>query len=720
MNNIAGPLPWPWLKPTFDALPWGVVMAGRHAVGLRAVYVNAAYESLTGYSAQEVLGQAHFLPDAAIGEPADWTVIDAAVAHSSAAHAELNALRKDGAVWRASLAIAPILDEHGVPAHYVGVLSDITERQQAHAALVAQRDQLLDYVAHAPLGVLALDWVMSGIFIIEASQPDTPIIYVNAAFERLTGLAAEAVVGRNHAAILAVSGNTEIIDQVREAMQRQMTLKTELHGRRADGAGFWCELNLSPVFDQRTQTTHYLGILNDITERKQNERRLNVLSEELRKSCDNLLSVLDEFPSGTLIVEADGTVAFCSASCRRILDIQPDAALGQHWRQALPFDPESGERLQRGFDTSAQMREALVIGWRDSGGGARWVECSIKDDPLNATRRILFVDDVTELHRLRDRLESSRYAGLLGECEAMRTLNRLIGEVARGNWSVLIEGETGVGKELVARAIHDASPRQPGAFIAVNSAGLSESLLASQLFGHRKGAFTGAVSDQSGFFEAAAGGTLFLDEIGDLPLGMQAALLRVLQEHEITRLGETRARPVDVRIIAATHRDLAAEARLGRFREDLLFRLRVARIHIPPLRARKTDIPLLAAGFLNAASAMAGKTVHGLDTRAMQCLLDYDWPGNVRELRACIDFAVIHCHGVQIGVADLPPELRRLPEAAHMDKPLMSEADADDPAHVRAALQKARGNRSRAARLLGVSRSTLYRRLRELHLDEKN
>jgi DNA-binding NtrC family response regulator len=299
----------------------------------------------------------------------------------------------------------------------------------------------------------------------------------------------------------------------------------------------------------------------------------------------------------------------------------------------------------------------------------------------------------------------------------MQRLHRLIADVARGTWTVLIEGETGSGKELVARAVHDGGPRKQGPFVAVNSAGLSESLLASQLFGHRKGAFTGATCDQQGYFEAASGGTLFLDEIGDLPLSMQASLLRVLQEREVTRLGETRPRPVDVRVIAASHKDLAAEVRAGRFREDLLFRLRVARITVPPLRSRRTDVPLLAEHFLRDACSQAGKSLSGFAPETLQYLISYEWPGNVRELKSCVDYAIICAAGPRVRPDELPPELRQTAISAPVEPFPAQPADvADERSRILAALSATRGNRSQAAKRLGISRATFYRRLQELNL----
>jgi DNA-binding NtrC family response regulator len=339
----------------------------------------------------------------------------------------------------------------------------------------------------------------------------------------------------------------------------------------------------------------------------------------------------------------------------------------------------------------------------------------VRDDPQAPDRHILLLYDVTEIHQLRQTIDESRYGRMLGNCEPMRELYRLIDDVARGDWTVLIEGETGVGKELVAHSIHAASPRKDGPFIAVNSAGLSESLLASQLFGHRKGAFTGAVSDQEGFFEAAHGGTLFLDEIGDLPLSMQASLLRVLQEKEITRLGETRMRKVDVRILAATHKDLANEVNEGRFREDLLYRLRVARLYVPALRERKADIPLLVEAFLCQSYHFSSRAQPRFGAEALQCLMNYDWPGNVRELKACVDYAVIHSKGECVNPQDLPPEFCQGAASAVVEPEPMA-AEGDERGRILAALKKSRGNRQQAAKLLGISRATFYRRLTELDI----
>jgi DNA-binding NtrC family response regulator len=286
---------------------------------------------------------------------------------------------------------------------------------------------------------------------------------------------------------------------------------------------------------------------------------------------------------------------------------------------------------------------------------------------------------------------------MVGDSPAMQQLREFIDHVARGDWTVLIEGETGSGKELVARAVHDASARRDRPFVAVNCAGLTDALLGSQLFGHVRGAFTGATSDRIGYFEAAAGGTLFLDEVGDISDGVQTMLLRALQEREITRVGETRARKVDVRILVATHRNLAERVLEGTFREDLLYRIRVARVRVPPLRDRREDIPLLVRTFLQGEAAASALRPTHVSPSAMELLQRHDWPGNVRELRSAIEHAVIHCRSDCIVPHDLPPEV------------LGGTPASIDP--ILEALRRTNGNRTQAARLLGIGRATLYRKL---------
>src|SRR5436190_5046602 len=281
-------------------------------------------------------------------------------------------------------------------------------------------------------------------------------------------------------------------------------------------------------------------------------------------------------------------------------------------------------------------------------------------------RERLFRENVTLRKQLRSGGQEPETG--LGEMVAksgrMTDLFRTIRKIAEFKTTVLVGGESGTGKELVARAIHRLSPRANGPFIAVNCGAIPATLLESELFGHRKGAFTDASRDRRGLFEEASGGTLFLDEIGELPLALQVKLLRALQEEEIRRLGDTQDIKVDCRVVAATARDLAEEVRRGAFREDLYYRLNVLAIHLPPLRDRREDIPLLVTHFIQRMNARMGLSIAGASTEAMRQLIEFDWPGNVRELENTVERAMVLTDGPQIDLESLPERLRRTTGAA--------------------------------------------------------
>ena len=308
-----------------------------------------------------------------------------------------------------------------------------------------------------------------------------------------------------------------------------------------------------------------------------------------------------------------------------------------------------------------------------------------------------------------------KFEQLLAKSEAMQAIFRTIAKIADYKTTVLITGESGVGKELVARALHQRSSRKSGPFVAVNCGAIPENLLESELFGHKRGAFTDATSDRRGLFEEADGGTLFLDEIGELPVALQVKLLRVLQDETIRRLGDTRDIKVDVRIVAATHRDLAAEAKAGRFREDLFYRLNVLNIAIPPLRDRREDIPLLIDHFLARNNARLGTSIRGIEPEARRVLVEYGWPGNVRELENTIERAMVLCEGDRISLQDLPDRVR---EACDPVQATLASGELSikkttriiEEQLIRRALQKTKGNRTRAAEILELShRALLYK-----------
>ena len=309
------------------------------------------------------------------------------------------------------------------------------------------------------------------------------------------------------------------------------------------------------------------------------------------------------------------------------------------------------------------------------------------------------------------REELSRVQGvpeLIAESPAMKEVMSLVARVGPTNATVLIRGESGVGKEVIARAIHQASRRKKGRFVAVSVAAIPETLLEAELFGYEKGAFTGAARAKPGKFELASGGTLFLDEIGDMPLALQVKLLRALQEREIERLGGIRPIPVDVRIIAATHRDLEALIREGRFREDLYYRLNVVTIWVPPLRERREDILPLAHHFLRKYAEETGKPVKGFTREAERLLLEYPWLGNVRELENAVERAVVLTRNAYIGPEDLPMGGRAFASSLRLE-------DVERE-HILRVLRLTQGNLTRAAELLGIHRNTLREKIRRYGL----
>jgi two-component system response regulator AtoC len=312
---------------------------------------------------------------------------------------------------------------------------------------------------------------------------------------------------------------------------------------------------------------------------------------------------------------------------------------------------------------------------------------------------------------------------MLAKSPPMVEVFRTVAKIADFKTTVLVTGESGVGKELVARALHTRSARKGAAFVAINCGAIPENLLESELFGHKKGAFTDANHDKRGLFEEATMGTLFLDEIGELPLNLQVKLLRVLQEDVIRRLGDSRDITVDVRIIAATHRDLTAEVKAGRFREDLFYRINVLHIAIPPLRERREDVPLLIDHFVARNNVRLGTRIRGLSPEAKKTLLEYSWPGNVRELENTIERAMVLCESDTIGASDLPERVRAALDPVQVqlrtgELSVKKTVSAVEQILIRRALQKTKGNRTRAAELLEISHRALLYKIKDYKIEE--
>ncbi len=451
-------------------------------------------------------------------------------------------------------------------------------------------------------------------------------------------------------------------------------------------------------------------------ERKRIQAELETANSRIRKSAEDLHSILNQLHIGTILIDPKDRILHMSVSALRLLGKNEPIPDGQPWQEAVGFPDHETRNLERLM--LEEEREKFVVHFTPPGLSSRRLEIDIHNDPRDARAKIFFLYDVTEIHALRRQLEDkSSFHDLIGKCQPMQDVYRQIRNLAQVDSTVIIEGETGTGKELVARALHNSSPRKDKPFLAVNCAGLTESLLGSQLFGHKKGAFTGANSDHRGFFESAEGGTIFLDEIGDMPAPVQTSLLRVLQEKEITRLGESQPRKVDVRIICATHHDLQKQIEQRTFRADLLYRIRVGRVHLPPLRERQEDLPLLIWAFVGQCRRAMGKLfVQDISADAMRHLTRYPWPGNIRELKSVIEYVVLQCEGDTIQSRHFPPELL---ESAEPVRPVPEPTtSAKDRERLLDALRETNGNRAKAAQRLGISRATFYRWLDDLEISK--
>jgi PAS domain S-box-containing protein len=485
---------------------------------------------------------------------------------------------------------------------------------------------------------------------------------------------------------------------------------------RADGTV--CAMDLIATLIPWGKEKAILAAFRDATERKAAEARVQNLLAQVTKSHDDFLSILNMLNLGIIALDEEDRITFINQTAHNITGERKQKILQKKWNRVLPFQKEDIPRIKKMLRRSASKRQNMEAKFEIPGGKAYWLEIEIHTDPRNPEGKILFVYDVSEIHNLRNQLtDKARFLNIIGKSEPMKKVFQQIGELSNVDTTVLIEGDTGTGKELAARAIHEKSNRKNGPFIAVNCAGLIESLVASQLFGHKRGAFTGATEDRIGVFETASGGTLFLDEIGEIPLHLQANLLRVLQERVVERVGESRQRKVDVRVISATNRDLKKQASSGQFRIDLLYRIRVATIQMPLLRERQMDIPLLVRHFLDKLSASIGKSVKEVETAAMKLLMNYRWPGNVRELENVIETALIHCNREKLSIDDLPIEITAIKDSAKVSIPgNMLTPNQIKKQRLLEALEQTNGNRAMAARLLGIGRTTLYRQLKKFDL----
>lgn len=427
--------------------------------------------------------------------------------------------------------------------------------------------------------------------------------------------------------------------------------------------------------------------------------------------------ILDSINEGVFTVDQSWRITAFNRAAERITGVSRSKAVGRPCCDVFHANIcESDCALRQTFQTGQPVVKATAYIINDQGERIpiRISTALLKDSQGRVVGGVETFQDLTQVEQLRKELESRyTFSDIIGRSSAMMRLFEILPQIAGSSSTVLLEGASGTGKELFARALHSLSPRRKKPFIAVNCAALPDTLLESELFGHKAGAFTDARRDKPGRFLLAEGGTIFLDEIGDISPAMQIRLLRVLQERVVEPLGSVRPTPVDVRVIAASNKDLVRLVRKGKFRDDLYYRIRVVHLQLPELRQRREDIPLLVDHLVAKFNHLQGKDIAGVSDEVMARLMEHEYPGNVRELENIIEQAFVLCRGGMIEVAHLPPEMR--PERTiGGDETRPMSLEAMERFLITETLRRCRGNRKAAARSLGIDPSTLYRKIKTL------
>ncbi len=447
-------------------------------------------------------------------------------------------------------------------------------------------------------------------------------------------------------------------------------------------------------------------------------------------SADNTFTahILESISDGVFTVDNDWKITSFNRAAEKITGVSRKNAIGQNCFEVFKSNMcESSCPLRRTMKTGKPLIDRAGFCLTKKG----------KRLPISVSTALLLDEkgrllggaetfrDLSELEELRKELDQRGPNPLFrSKSPSMEQLLAMLPAVSDSSSSILIQGETGTGKEVLSRTIHALSPRKDGPFVALNCGALPESLLESELFGYKKGAFTGADRDKAGRFALAEGGTLFLDEIGELPLSLQVKLLRVLQEHEYDPLGSTKPVRADIRLVSATNRDLKSMISAGTFRRDLFYRINVINLELPPLKSRPEDIPDLAMGFLSLYSVRMGKKLDGFTAEVFARFYSYEWPGNIRELENVVERAVVLADGPHIGVSQLPEELRQLTSLRHnssgaalpASERIVLARDAAERECILQALESSAWNRSSAALALGMDKVTLYRKMKKLDI----
>lgn len=724
-------------KAIFDALPFAIALFEPGRIVRRC---NPTYETMLGWKAEELIGNPAPLPER---EREIWRAQEEGLRLGRPFFDyEGTRLRSDGSEFPASISVVPLFGEDKSFAGYVGWLVDITQRR----AQQVERQMFTALVQHNPGFVGVAD--MTG-----AAQ------FVNPFGMKLFGLEDDEQVKKtNVLEFFAESERARGQSEILPAVIKQGQLEFETLGRNfKTGKTFPLQCTGFVIPDAKTGAPAFLAaVAQDITERKRSEEELSrrdaylTEGQAISHTGSWAWNPADEtgFWSNELfriLGYEPNTVPPTPSTCHATIHAEDRKAAEAAWQHAVATGTniDSNFRIVRP-DGSIRYIHNLGHPVGSVAGGIEFIG-TIIDVTQQYEDRIALEKALDENKALQEKLrkenisiqqsyqklqddvaatQEARYGNILGSSAALRRMIMLVDRVAPTETTVLITGETGTGKELIAQGIHQNSRRANGPFIAVNCAAITPTLITSELFGHEKGAFTGADRPHIGRFEQADGGTIFLDEIGDVPLETQLVLLRVLQERTFQRLGGNRSIPINVRVVAATNRELPAAMEEGTFRKDLFYRLNAFPIEVPPLRDRREDIPILVHHFSEESANRHGKNIPNIEKRSMDLLLSSNWPGNIRQLQNVIEAAVIACDGDTLFIEprllsrELPP--MQLIGESLLDAPLTASVHEYQRKRIEEALRQCNGQvggRGGAAALLGMPTSTLQHKLKQLDIN---
>ena len=551
------------------------------------------------------------------------------------------------------------------------------------------------------------------------------VISFSEASERISGYTSDEIVGRPCYDVLKmpICKSDQLVGQTLESGRIFSNINTTL--QNAAEEMLEVVISISPLMSVDGGIAGAVLTFRDLTEMDRLARELLVRNRELLWERNKLTAILNSITDGVFTIDSEWQVTSFNRAAEKITGYCLEEVLGRHC-----WDVFRGSNCR----TNCPMQKALQSGEPTFNLEVEIISKEGKMIPVSVTSSALINEegiaigavetfrDLSSLHELKSELEERyRFDQIIGKSKPMQDLYDLLEDVATTDATVLVQGESGTGKELVVKAIHFNSARRSGPFISVNCAALPETLLESELFGYEKGAFTGAIRAKPGRFELANGGTLFLDEIGEMSYPLQAKLLRVLDEHIIERVGGIKSIQVDVRIVAATNKNLREAVQNGTFRSDLFYRLNVVPIHLPPLRERKEDIPLLVDYFVQKLNEKMGKQIRGVSAEVLRIFMDYDWPGNVRELENLLEFSFIQCKTSAIDVRHLPTEFQSYAHSVRIIREKPQEAIFEYEKNlIRQSLIQNMGSRVKTARQLGMSKATLWRKMKKYGLFEIN